>query len=214
MILLGQLTDHLGGCRYIEAVPGGPVGFEVRSRFTVEEVDIRSIAPDCEVTDRHEGGRVLGIVQYAEVTPQGDAYIVADVDSLDVAGDRDGSLYLSLEAHARDGALDVSRVVLTSRPAQPLRPIKIADAGRLADLAEVTWLRMANRDPFTSGLLQRAHAAARARRPGDPVFVHRANAVDVPTFGGPARPTPVYDERGRPVSEWWHSTPTRVLSVR
>jgi hypothetical protein len=176
MMLVGQLTDSIGACRYDEARPGGPLGFTVRTRYAVETTDVRQFAADCPITDRHHGGRRLGTVRHAETTALGHTFIVADLDSLDVRSDREGQLFLSLEGRVSDGMIDVTRVVLTGAPAQPLKPIRIFGAGTVARLPEASVLRLRRTDPFVAGLLlERALAATRGRKRDEPLRVRSAS---------------------------------------
>jgi hypothetical protein len=206
VIVVGQLTDSLGACVYLESVPDRRTGFRVRHHYAIEETDVREIVADCPVSDAHDGGRELGRVRHAERTANGDTWIVADVDSLDVHSGTDGRLYLSLEGRARDGMIDVSRVVLTHAPAQPLHPIKLVGPGMTADLDEAVILRLRKRDPFTAGLLERARRGVRERRAGMPVL--RRDDDRMPAHGW-------IDYYGRPVAgPMHHGQPGRVLSVR
>jgi hypothetical protein len=218
MIIVGQLTDSLGACCYVEAVAvTDPYlkryrNFDVRARYELEESDVRSIRAGCPVTDRHRGGRQLGEVMHAETVANGDTHVVCDMRSLDVPSDPDGYLYFSLEGNARDGGIDVHRIVLTGRPATVgLKPIKLLDAGTVRDVGDVVWLRMRSRDPFTAGLLERSRAAVRARRPSDPIL-HRARHLhrdDAPPRFGWVGPD------GRPVDLGIrHGPPGYVISVR
>lgn len=182
MILAGQLTDHVGGCRYVEAVAETDPylrrsrTFNVRTRHTLA-ADIHSILPDCPiVTGGHNGPRI-GCVRHAERLDDGNVWIVGDVDNLNARGNEHGELFFSLGGEPSEhgdpyaGLLDVHEVVLTHNPAMLLRPVKVLGAGHVADVDEAVWLRLRNRHAFTANMLQRARAEVRARRPGDPVGI-------------------------------------------
>ena len=90
------------------------------------------------------------------------------------------------------------------RPLQPnaaLAEMMARDA-EAAGLAQAETLRLRSSEPFLARLLERARAAAKRRRPGEPIAVEDRSA--------PAPPVEEYE----PVGPIRYGPPGRILSVR
>jgi hypothetical protein len=219
VIVTGQLLDHVGACRFSEPIrdPRDPIGWRVRSVYTYEPVELRSVREPCPITDGH-GGRTLGLVQHIEITQQGNAWIVGDLVASLPAGDEHGRLYLSAEGVSRADQFELTAVAITPRPAMLLAPIAIVSDRAILELTRARTLTMRRTDPHTAGLLERAHTAVRRRGPHDPPSIHDLRTVatresaDEPGNTPTREPGWVDDSGGQHGPLW--TRPAAIVSVR
>lgn len=79
-MLVGKLLDRLGAVTEIRAVPGGPVGFEARTRHRLVPVELRSMQRTVALDIDHDHSRTVGRVEHLRQVDGGDVWIVATVE--------------------------------------------------------------------------------------------------------------------------------------
>ena len=221
-VIVGKVLDRLGHATWLESRPDPVIGFTVTRTCGGQPLRLRSSqAARIPVDVGHDAARLVGEVRHLEANADGDTWAVADINR---PLPPDAKLYFSADVVYRDADDVTLRAVgVTANPAMVNLPAVdiLAGVQKVATLDDNAVLRLRRVDPHLAGLLERARAAARTRRPGAPLVVHdlrppaRDRGVAVDADGAPLGNTWV-DWNGRACAGpgMRHGQPGRVLAVR